>query len=109
MSTIAQSINAATNGNPISPAGAAKSAQSVTQADFLKLMTAQVSAQDPFDPLDQTAMLGQLAQFSQVAGTAEMNVSLGQLVEQVQAQSALLAEIRAVLSAPATSAAIGGE
>ena len=45
------------------------------QAAFLRLMTAQVAAQDPFKPLDQSQMLAQLAQFSQVAGTAEMNVS----------------------------------
>jgi flagellar basal-body rod modification protein FlgD len=98
MTSIAATINAATTGNPVSALSASQPGQSLGQADFLKLMTAQVSAQDPFDPLDQTAMLGQLAQFSQVAGTAEMNVSLGTLVEQVRAQGALLADIRAALS-----------
>ncbi|MEQ1725292.1 MAG: flagellar hook capping FlgD N-terminal domain-containing protein [Sphingopyxis sp.] len=49
---------------------------SLGQADFLRLMTAQMSAQDPFAPMDNSQFLAQLAQFSQVAGIAEMNASL---------------------------------
>ncbi len=101
MTSIAAAINGATTGNPATAAvRAGNASQSVNQADFLKLMTAQVAAQDPFDPMDQTAMLGQLAQFSQVAGTAEMNVSMGQLLEQVRAQGNLLADIRTALTIP---------
>lgn len=73
------------------------------QAAFLRLMTAQVAAQDPFKPLDQSQMLAQLAQFSQVAGTAEMNVSLTQLLDAVRDQTATLADIRERL--PALTAA----
>lgn len=102
---VATAINGATTGNPLTASmRAANASQSVNQADFLKLMTAQVAAQDPFDPMDQTAMLGQLAQFSQVAGTAEMNVSLGQMLEQVRAQGVLLADIRDRLSPAAPPA-----
>ena len=46
------------------------------QADFLKLMTAQLANQDPFNPVDNTQMVAQMAQFSQVAGIAQMNQSL---------------------------------
>lgn len=56
---------------------AAKNSQdSLGQAAFLKLMTAQLKYQDPFDPVDNQAMVGQMAQFSQVAGISEMNASL---------------------------------
>ena len=56
---------------------AAKNSQeSLGQAAFLKLMTAQLKFQDPFDPVDNQAMVGQMAQFSQVAGISEMNASL---------------------------------
>jgi flagellar basal-body rod modification protein FlgD len=104
MTAIAATINAATTGNPVTASmRAASASQSVNQADFLKLMTAQVAAQDPFDPMDQTAMLGQLAQFSQVAGTAEMNVSMGQLLETMRAQADLLADIRTALTPELTS------
>ncbi len=73
------------------------------QAAFLRLMTAQVAAQDPFKPLDQSQMLAQLAQFSQVAGTAEMNVAIGKLAGLLRDQTALLETIRDRLPASATT------
>lgn len=50
--------------------------QTMGQAEFLRLMTTQLTTQDPFNPVDNTAMVAQMAQFSQVAGIAEMNRSL---------------------------------
>jgi flagellar basal-body rod modification protein FlgD len=49
---------------------------SMNQNDFLKLMTTQLTTQDPFNPVDNTQMVAQMAQFSQVAGIAQMNQSL---------------------------------
>ncbi len=46
------------------------------QGDFLKLMTEQLKMQDPFDPVDNTAMLAQMAQFTSLSGIAEMNDTL---------------------------------
>ena len=46
------------------------------QADFLKLMTAQMQNQDPFNPTDNTQMIAQMAQFSQLSGISEMNTTL---------------------------------
>ena len=46
------------------------------QADFLKLMTTQLNAQDPLNPMDNQAMVTQLSQFSSTAGIAEINASL---------------------------------
>ncbi len=46
------------------------------QSDFLRLMTTQLTTQDPFNPMDNTQMVAQMAQFSQVAGIGEMNASL---------------------------------
>jgi flagellar basal-body rod modification protein FlgD len=57
--------------------------QSLGQDDFLKLMTAQLTSQDPFKPLDNTQMVAQMAQFSQVAGIAEMNASLASIAQQL--------------------------
>ena len=54
---------------------------SMDQNDFLRLMTKQLTTQDPFNPMDNTQMVAQMAQFSQVAGIAEMNASLKALVE----------------------------
>jgi flagellar basal-body rod modification protein FlgD len=60
---------------------ATRPAGSMDQNDFLRLMTTQLTTQDPFNPLDNTQMVAQMAQFSQVAGIAEINQSLKALVE----------------------------
>jgi flagellar basal-body rod modification protein FlgD len=46
------------------------------QGDFLKLMTEQLRQQDPFAPVDNKEMLAQMAQFSSLAGLAEMGDTL---------------------------------
>ena len=65
------------------------------QTDFLRLMTAQLKEQDPFSPVDNQAMVAQMAQFSSVAGISEMNVALKSIAEQISTQTALLADIKA--------------
>ena len=65
------------------------------QTDFLRLMTAQLKEQDPFSPVDNQAMVAQMAQFSRVAGISEMNVALKSIAEQISTQTALLADIKA--------------
>jgi len=68
------------NGTSSTPAGTAatpaKPAGAMDQNDFLRLMTTQLTTQDPFNPVDNTQMVAQMAQFSQVAGISEMNASL---------------------------------
>ena len=53
--------------------------RSLDQSDFLALMTAQLKNQDPFSPVDNTQMVAQMAQFSSVAGIAQMNTTLSSL------------------------------
>ncbi|WP_430386864.1 flagellar hook assembly protein FlgD [Blastomonas fulva] len=74
MTTIAGDF--ATTQTKTQTVAAKNSQESLGQAAFLKLMTAQLKFQDPFDPVDNQAMVGQMAQFSQVAGISEMNASL---------------------------------
>ena len=45
-------------------------------SDFLKLLTTQMQTQDPFNPVDNTQMVAQMAQFSSVAGISSMNTTL---------------------------------
>ena len=52
------------------------SSQTLNQADFLTLMTAQLKNQDPFNPVDNTQQIAQLAQFSSVAGITQLNTTL---------------------------------
>ena len=65
------------------------------QTDFLRLMTTQLKEQDPFSPVDNQAMVAQMAQFSSVAGISEMNIAMKSISAQIGEQTALLAEIRA--------------
>ena len=64
--------------NPSAPTTGTSSAM-LNHNDFLRLMTTQLTTQDPFNPVDNTQMVAQMAQFSQVAGIAEMNKSLGSI------------------------------
>ncbi|HYJ52923.1 MAG TPA: flagellar hook capping FlgD N-terminal domain-containing protein [Allosphingosinicella sp.] len=72
--TINNARNVPATGGGASPT--ATPAAAMDQGDFLRLMTTQLTTQDPFNPVDNTQMVAQMAQFSQVAGIAEMNRSL---------------------------------
>jgi flagellar basal-body rod modification protein FlgD len=68
------------------------------QGDFLKLMTTQMQMQDPFDPMDNSQMLAQMAQFSQLAGVSEMGDTLKTIADKLDA---LIAQQAANEPAPA--------
>ena len=92
-------VNSITNNNPvIHPKG---TAQQMDQSDFLRLMTAQLSQQDPFNPVDNQQMVAQMAQFSSLAGISETNTVLAKISEQLTAQTQLLKDIKAATPAPA--------
>jgi flagellar basal-body rod modification protein FlgD len=44
--------------------------------DFLKLLTAQMTMQDPTAPVDNKDMLAQMAQFTSLSTSSEMNSTL---------------------------------
>ncbi|WP_338467675.1 flagellar hook capping FlgD N-terminal domain-containing protein [Novosphingobium sp. ZN18A2] len=48
-------------------------------ADFLKLMTAQMKMQDPFNPVDNKEMLAQMAQFSSLSATTDNGATLDRI------------------------------
>lgn len=56
---------------------------SMSQADFLQLLTAQLQAQDPTNPMDNTQFVSQLAQFSQLASTQDLDSTVNSLSGQV--------------------------
>ena len=55
------------------------------QSSFLKLMTTQLKTQDPVNPVDNTQMVAQMAQFSSVAGISERNASLKSMAADIAA------------------------
>ena len=92
------SVNSITNANNVvlQPKGG----QAMGQGDFLRLMTAQLSQQDPFNPVDNQQMVAQMAQFSSLAGISETNTALAKISEQLTAQTQLLKDIKAATPAP---------
>lgn len=66
----------------------AAAAGTLNQNDFLKLMTAQMQNQDPFNPVDNTQMVAQMAQFSSLAGISEMNTTMKAISDKLGATSA---------------------
>ena len=69
-------------------AAASTSGTTLGQADFLKLMTAQMQNQDPFNPTDNTQMVAQMAQFSSLAGISEMSTTLKAIATKLGSTSA---------------------
>ena len=68
-------------------APASSAAPTLGQGDLLKLMTAQMQNQDPFNPVDNTQMVAQMAQFSSLAGISEMNTTMKAIAEKLGAAS----------------------
>ncbi|WP_022683785.1 flagellar hook assembly protein FlgD [Sphingobium bisphenolivorans] len=67
--------------NPYGKVGTGKS--EMGQADFLRLLTAQMQTQDPFEPVDNAQMVAQMATITNSSGIAEMNQSLKTLTAQL--------------------------
>ena len=55
---------------------APSSGSQMTQADFLQLMTTQLQAQDPTKPMDNSQFASELAQFSQLSATQNIDTDL---------------------------------
>jgi flagellar basal-body rod modification protein FlgD len=73
--------NQGAKNTPTSVAG--ESTSSAGQTDrFLKLLVAQMSNQDPLNPLDNAQVTSQMAQISTVEGISKMNTSLDALTAQ---------------------------
>ena len=76
--TAAQSANAAL-----------KKKTELNQEDFLTLMITQLKNQDPFKPMDPAQYVGQLAQFSQVSGLADINKNINTLTDSLRGNQVL--------------------
>jgi flagellar basal-body rod modification protein FlgD len=78
---------------------------SLDGGDFLRLMTAQLTFQDPLSPTDNQDMLAQMAQFSALAATTESGATLEDIAAKldrlIEAQEAAA---RAASAAPVTPA-----
>ena len=84
------------------PAATQSASVSKTQVDyqsFLKLLVAQMKNQDPTNPMDSTQYMAQLAAFSQVEQSVQMNTKLDQML-----QSSTLEQAASIIGRTVTSA-----
>lgn len=89
---------------PTSGTGSSTQTQQLTKTQvdyqsFLKLLVAQMKNQDPTDPMDSTQYVAQLAAFSQVEQSVQVNAKLDQLL-----QSSTLSQADALIGRTVTSA-----
>lgn len=56
---------------------------SLGQADFLRLLTTQLQFQDPLEPVNNEAMLAQMAQFSALSATTQSGATLDRISQQL--------------------------
>lgn len=89
--TNTSNVAAATDTSSTSSAGAADGLASATAASsslgkdaFMKLLVAQISHQNPLKPMDDTAFVSQLAQFSALEQTMGINKRLDDLATRAQ-------------------------
>lgn len=77
--------------NATSTASQAAKLTQLTQADFLKIMTEQMKAQDPMNPQSNSEFVSQMAQFGTVNGIQQLQQSFSALSNSLQSNQALQA------------------
>ena len=63
----------------------------MSQEDFFALLTTQLAQQDPFEPLDNTEFIAQMAQFSSLESLQSMQTSFSDLASAMTSNQALQA------------------
>jgi flagellar basal-body rod modification protein FlgD len=69
-------INAVTGATPTPDLNAS----TISQQDFFKLLVTQLSFQDPLKPIDNEAFIAQIAQFTSLEQTRQINDNIGTLL-----------------------------
>ncbi|MFO1198958.1 MAG: flagellar hook capping FlgD N-terminal domain-containing protein [Burkholderiaceae bacterium] len=96
----------------ITPVGTASSASalqasSISQQDFFRLLVTQLSFQDPLKPIDNEAFIAQIAQFTSLEQTRQLNDRIGSLLTVQSTTQAIGLIGRTVEVASATGTVVG--
>lgn len=63
------------------PPATAASQTSISQEDFLRILTTQLSFQDPLKPMDNQQFMAQMAQFASLEQTRQTNTSMEAMLQ----------------------------
>ncbi|OWY37490.1 flagellar hook capping protein [Xenophilus sp. AP218F] len=90
------SVSSVANGSKTNAAGGVGTGATSSSADqiqnsFLTLLTAQLNAQDPLNPMDNAQITSQMAQISQVTGLQQLNQTMQAMVSAQAASQSLMA------------------
>ncbi|OAM88660.1 flagellar hook capping protein [Termitidicoccus mucosus] len=88
MSTISGIAPTSANSTADSTGSARVTKKELGQDDFLELLSVQLQNQDPLSPMDDTAFIAQMAQFSALSQTSALVKEMGYLRADVQLQAA---------------------
>ena len=67
--------------NPVTSPTAALQSSSMGMEDFLKILLTQLTYQDPLKPMDNQEFMAQMAQFSALEQSQQLNDRMQQLIE----------------------------
>lgn len=101
-------ISSTTGTNANASAASRLPVQTLGQDDFLKLLVAQLSAQDPMNPQKDTEFIAQMAQFSSLEQTRSMQSDIAGLRGEQQVLQANGMIGRTVALKDSTGAAVTG-
>jgi flagellar basal-body rod modification protein FlgD len=74
-------VDSVTSNPATPPASMISSPTEMTQVDFLQMLTAQIQAQDPMNPMDSENFASQLAQFSSLQQLQSMGTTMSQTLQ----------------------------
>lgn len=87
MSTVSL-VNSTSSSTPATDALSGNASQVLSQNDFLKLLVAQMTSQDPMNPTSDTQMAAQMAQFASLQQTGTMSANIATMLTQQQISQA---------------------
>ena len=93
--------------NPISSSATDLQSSTISQQDFFKLLVNQLSFQDPLKPIDSQAFIAQIAQFTSLEQTRQMNDRINTLLTIQSATQAIGLVGRTVEVATQTGTVVG--
>ena len=73
----------------ISSVGASSAAQGLNLQDFMQVLMTQLTYQDPLKPMDNQEFLAQIAQFTALEQTQQLNANMQTLVSNQAAQQSV--------------------